>query len=61
MTTVEMQATKESIRRDVKHFAIPMWRALAIAICLILAWGTVWRIIHVELKKQEINRAHESR
>lgn len=58
MTTVELQAMRAEIKRDVAHLVKPLWRAAFVIIALTAVWFAVWRIVRVEVKQQEINRAH---
>lgn len=51
MNTLSQQARSE-VRRECRHFTRPVWRAAIVAICLILLWGLVWRIVHVTAKSQ---------
>lgn len=56
MTTVELQAIRAEIKKDVAHLVRPIWRAAFIVIALTAVWFAVWRIVRVEVKQQEINR-----
>ena len=60
MTTVELQAIRAEIKKDVAHLTKPLWRAAFIIIVLSAAWVVMWRLVRVEVKQQEIdNRVHQ--
>ncbi len=50
------------IKREISHLTRPLWRASIVAVCLILAWGAVWRIVHVTaVQRVEMQHAIDAR
>lgn len=58
---VHVPVTKDELQREIQHLTRPVWRAATFAVCLIVLWGVAWRIIHIEFKHQEPDRAHYAR
>ena len=50
------------IKREIAHLTRPLWRAAIIAVCMIVAWGAVWRIVHVTaVQRMEMKHAIDAR
>ena len=60
INAIQQKMETRAIKRETQHLTAPLWRMAIVAVCLIIAWGVFFRVVHTAAKL-EVQRANDTR
>jgi lysylphosphatidylglycerol synthetase-like protein (DUF2156 family) len=60
LNVIQQKMEARAIKRETKHLTAPLWRMAIVAVCLIVVWVAVFRVMHTAAMS-EVQRANDAR